>query len=112
MNGTMFDCPQGIKLEVSVSTTSHYLLKRVKGSQHLTCAVCWHLTTAFFCYEMIGLITYCIWFAWTDNRVGDRGMKVLCEALKANTTLTKLNMECLLWIVLLRMAQMDEIDEW
>ena len=48
------------------------------------------------------------WFVWTDNHVGDDGMKVLCEALKGNTTLTKVNMECLLWIVLLRMAQMDE----
>ena len=49
---------------------------------------------------------------WTDNRVGDDGMKVLCEGLKGNTTLTKVNMECLLWMVLLRMAQMDEMDEW
>ena len=51
------------------------------------------------------------WFVWTDNRVGDDGMKVLCEALKENTTLTKLNIGRLLWIVLLRMAQMDEMDE-
>ena len=49
---------------------------------------------------------------WTDNRVGDDGMEVLCEALKENTTLTKVNMECLLWTVLLTMAQMDEMDEW
>ena len=49
---------------------------------------------------------------WTDNSVGDDGMDVLCEALMENTTLTKLNTECLLWIVLLRMAQMDEMDEW
>ena len=52
------------------------------------------------------------WFVWTDNRVGDDGMKVLCDALMGNTTLTKVNMECLLWTVLLRMAQMDEMDEW
>ena len=52
------------------------------------------------------------WLVWTDNRVGDDGMEVLCEALMENTTLTKVNMECLLWIVLLRMAQMDEMDEW
>ena len=52
------------------------------------------------------------WFVWTDNRVGDDGMKVLCEALKENTTLTKLNIGRLLWIVLLRTAQMDEMDEW
>ena len=39
-------------------------------------------------------------------------MKVLCDALSGNTTLTKVNMECLLWMVLLRMAQMDEMDEW
>ena len=49
---------------------------------------------------------------WTDNRVGDDGMEVLCEALMENTTLTKLNMERLLWMMLLRMAQMDEMDEW
>ena len=52
------------------------------------------------------------WIVWTDNRVGDDDMKVLCEALMENTTLTKVNMECLLWIVLLRMAQMDKMDEW
>ena len=52
------------------------------------------------------------WFVWTDNRVGDDGMKVLCEALKENTTLTKLNIECLLWMVLLRMAHMDKMNEW
>ena len=52
------------------------------------------------------------WFVWTDNCVGDDGMEVLCEALMENTTLTKVNMECLLWIVLLSMAQMDEMDEW
>ena len=52
------------------------------------------------------------WFVWTDNHVGDDGMEVLCEALKENTTLTKVNMECLLWMVLLRMSQMDETDEW
>ena len=51
------------------------------------------------------------WFVWTDNHVGDDGMEVLCEALKENTTLTKVNMECLLWMVLLRMTQMDETDE-
>ena len=51
------------------------------------------------------------WFVWTDNRVGDGGMEVLCEALMRNTTLTKVNMGCLLWMVLLRMAQMDEMDE-
>ena len=51
------------------------------------------------------------WIVWTDNRVGDDDMKVLCEALMENTTLTKVNMECLLWIVLLRMAQMDKMDE-
>ena len=52
------------------------------------------------------------WFVWTDNRVGDDGMEELCEALMESTTLTKVNMECLLWTVLLRMAQMDEMDEW
>ena len=52
------------------------------------------------------------WFVWTDNRVGDDGMEMLCEALMENTTLTKVNMECLLWMVLLRMTQMDEMDEW
>ena len=52
------------------------------------------------------------WLVWTDNRVGDDGMEVLCEALEENTTLTKVNMECLLWMVLLSMAQMDEMDEW
>ena len=36
-------------------------------------------------------------FVWTDNSVGDDGMKVLCEALMENTTLTKLDMGCLLW---------------
>ena len=51
------------------------------------------------------------WYVWTDNRVEDDGMKVLCEALKENTALTKVNMDCLLWMVLLRMAQMDEMDE-
>ena len=50
------------------------------------------------------------WFVWTDNRVGDDGMKLLCEALMENTTLTKVNMECLLWMALLRMAQMDEME--
>ena len=49
---------------------------------------------------------------WTDNRGGDDGMEVLYEALMENTTLTKVNMECLLWMVLLRMGQMDEMDEW
>ena len=38
------------------------------------------------------------WFVWTDNSVGDDGMKVLCEALMENTTLTKLDMGCLLWM--------------
>ena len=52
------------------------------------------------------------WFLWTDNSVGDDGMEVLCEALMGNTTLTKLNMECLLWMACLRMAQMDEMEEW
>ena len=35
---------------------------------------------------------------WTDNTVGDDGMEVLCEALMENTTLTKLDMGCLLWM--------------
>ena len=48
---------------------------------------------------------------WTDNRVGDDGMEVLCDVLIENTTLTKVNMKCLLWTVLLRMAQMDDMDE-
>ena len=52
------------------------------------------------------------WFVWTDNRVGDDGMEVLCEALMENTALTKLNMERLLWMALLRIAQTDEMDEW
>ena len=51
------------------------------------------------------------WLVWTDNRVGDDGMKVLCEALKENTTLTKVNMGRLLCMVFLRMTQMDEMDE-
>ena len=63
------------------------------------------------CEKVIGPDGMLCWFVWTDNRVGDDGMKVLCEALKVNTTLTKVNIECLLWMVLLRMAQMDEIDE-
>ena len=50
-------------------------------------------------------------FVWTDNRVGDDGMEVLCDALKENTTLTKLNIECLLWMVLLRKAHMDKMNE-
>ena len=50
-------------------------------------------------------------FVYADNRVGDDGMEVLCETLMENTTLTKVNMECLLWIMLLRKAQMDEMDE-
>ena len=37
-------------------------------------------------------------FLWTDNSVGDGGMEVLCEALMENTTLTKLGIECLLWM--------------
>ena len=39
------------------------------------------------------------WIVWTDNRVGDDGMEVLCGVLMGNSTLTKLNMECLLWMV-------------
>ena len=37
-------------------------------------------------------------FLWTDNSVGDDGMEVLCEALMENTTLTKLDVGCLLWM--------------
>ena len=29
-----------------------------------------------------------------DNRFGDEGCCMLCEALKINTTLTKLNLNC------------------
>ena len=64
------------------------------------------------CDEVVLTDGMLCWFVWTDNRVGDDGMEVLCEALMENTTLTKVNMECLLWMVLLRMAQMDELDEW
>ena len=63
------------------------------------------------CDEVVGLMACCVGL-WADNRVGDDDMKVLCEALVENTTLTKLNMECLLWMVLLRITQMDEMDEW
>ena len=63
------------------------------------------------CDEVVWTDSMLCLFVWTDNRVGDDGMEVLCEALMENTTLTKVNMECLLWMVLLRMAQMDEIDE-
>ena len=58
------------------------------------------------CEKVVGLMACCVCL-WTDNRVGDDGMKLLCEALMENTTLTKVNMECLLWMVLLRMVQTD-----
>ena len=46
MNGTMFDCPQATKLEMKVSSTSQTIPSWTRSSQHLTCAVCWHLTMA------------------------------------------------------------------
>ena len=64
------------------------------------------------CEEMVGLMACCVWFVWTDNRVGDDGMKMLCEAFTGNTTLTKVNIECLLWTVLLRMVKMIKVGEW
>ena len=63
------------------------------------------------CEEAVWADGMLCWIVWTDNSVGDDGMKVLCEVLEENTTLTKVNVECLLWMVLLRMAQMDEMDE-
>ena len=44
MNGTMFDCPQGIELEGKASNPSQTLSWWAQAWRHLTCAVCWHLT--------------------------------------------------------------------
>ena len=50
------------------------------------------------CDELVWLVSCLCSFLLTDNSVGDDGMKVLCEALTENTTLTKLDMGCLLWM--------------
>ena len=55
MNGTMIDCAEVTELEV---TTWHQLLtwlKLTQDWQHLTCAVCWHLTTAFVVMNWLDL---------------------------------------------------------
>ena len=53
MNCAMFDCPQAIKLEMKVSSLLQTLLKATQGSQHLTCAVCWHLTVTLIVGKLL-----------------------------------------------------------
>ena len=33
-----------------------------------------------------------LWYHFTDNGIGEGGMKALCNALKNNTTLTRLDL--------------------
>ena len=57
------------------------------------------------CDELVWTDGMLCWLVWTDNRVGNGGMELLCEALTWNSTVTKLNVECLLWTVLSGIAQ-------
>jgi len=50
---------------------------------------------------------------WTDNNIGDSGAAIICESLKTNTTLTKLDLRCdekrskMKWILLIK-----KMKEW
>ena len=46
MNGTMNDCAQAMELKVKSLSQLQTMLKTAQASQHLTCAVCWHLAMA------------------------------------------------------------------